>query len=169
MTTIRTLQHEVLEKLIRLLSLHSLTIMYHLFHLTTYCKLRILVSMVKWPTMVTELNASYSHVDWCKFYIHLRNLNHCDFKTVEATGPYRQKHLTTWTEWVSRLRKLCFVTNQSDIQIQECQKYAREIGTGSSPIHAGQKVTETRVRRSVFVHAFGRNLASGAVKMSWIF
>jgi hypothetical protein len=36
-------------------------------------------------SMVTKFNASCSHVEWCKFYIHLRSLNIRHFGMVEAT------------------------------------------------------------------------------------
>jgi hypothetical protein len=37
-------------------------------------------------TMVTRLNTFWSHVNWCKFCIHLRSLNVRHFRIVETTG-----------------------------------------------------------------------------------
>jgi hypothetical protein len=36
--------------------------------------------------MVSELNTSWSHVYWCKFFIHFRSLNIQNFGMVEATA-----------------------------------------------------------------------------------
>jgi hypothetical protein len=37
-------------------------------------------------TMDTSHNSSWSHIDWCKVFIHLKRLNVLSFGVVEATG-----------------------------------------------------------------------------------